>query len=139
MAIPITLCLLWASPLLIAADTASDTERLKQQAPVIPDLKKAAVIATGYESSGIDVSSTAHRIVITVTDSKLLQATSMEREREASKIASAIAKTIAGKTPFDQVMLIRVDYVTRQGGQSKVVNSIDFAKDPKGVFRHHVS
>jgi hypothetical protein len=36
-------------------------------------------------------------------------------------------------------MIIRVDYVARQGGDSKVVNSIDFAKDPKGVFWHHVS
>ena len=139
MAVPIILCLLGASPLLVAADTASDAERVKQQTPLIPDLKKAAVTASGYDSSGIGVSSTAHRIVITVADSKLLQGTSGEREQEASKIASAVAATIAGKPQFDQVMIIRVDYVKRQGSNSKVISSIDFAKDPTGAFRHHVS
>jgi hypothetical protein len=64
--------------------------------PVIPDLKKAVVAATGYDSSGIDVSSTAYRIVITVADSKLLQGTSRNSGRRFPRLRPPLQQQLGG-------------------------------------------
>ena len=131
--------LLGSATFAVAADTASDAEQVKRQAVVLPKLKQSAVAATGYSDASVNVKSTAHRITVTLIDSKLVGATAREREIEASKIASAIGTSIAGKPEFGAVVIIHVDYVQGQGSKAKIIDGIDFNRDPKGDFRHHVS
>jgi hypothetical protein len=135
----LAMCVIALSSLGVGAASVSDAELAKQQLPLIPGVKKAATDASGNSASLIDVKSTAHRIVVTVTDGKLLSAPSAERELQASKIAAAIATAIAGKPQFEQVLVIRIDYAKQQGGTAVIVDGIDFTKDAQGVFRLHVT
>jgi len=52
---------------------------------------------------------------------------------------SAIAKAIAGKPEFAQVVIIHVDYVKQAGNKATVVQGIDFNKAPDGAFALHKS
>jgi hypothetical protein len=133
------MCVIALSALGAAAAPVSDAELAKQQLPLIPGVKKAATDASGNSASLIDVKSTAHRMVVTVTDSKLLSSPSTEREQQATKIAAAVASAIAGKPQFEQVLVIRVDYAKQQGGTAVIVDGIDFTKDAQGIFRLHVT
>jgi flagellar biosynthesis/type III secretory pathway protein FliH len=119
------------------ADVASDAAQAKRQATVIPDLQKAAANAAGYKTSEVQVNSTAHQVTIKVVDSKLNGAGAADRNAEASKIASAVAKAIAGKPDFAQVMTIHVDYLKQAGNSTAVVQGIDFNKTPDGAFTLH--
>jgi hypothetical protein len=112
-------------PVLVSGgDIASDTERVKQQEGAIPDLQKAGATAAGYKNSSIEVKSTAHQITITVVNSKLNGKMTTDRNAEASTIASAVAKAIAGKSEFAAVVMIHVDYVRRVGNNSTVIHAI---------------
>ena len=133
------MCIIALSSLGVFAAPVSDAELAKQQMPLIPGVKKAVADSIGNSASAIDVRSTAHRIVVTMTDSKLLLAPSDERQQEASKIAAAVAAAIAAKPQFDLVVIIRIDYVKQQGPTAVVVEGIDFTKDAQGVFRLHVT
>ncbi len=121
--------------LVLCADVASDTEQAKRQAAVFSTLQEAAAAATGYKKTSIEVKSTAHQVTIAVVNSKLNDGSTTERTAEASTIASACAKSIAGKSEFAGVVIIHVDYVKRLGSNSTVVEGIDFNKAPDGSFR----
>jgi ABC-type Na+ efflux pump permease subunit len=121
------------------ADIASDTERAKRQAAVFPTLQEAAAAATGYKKTSIEVKSTAHQVTIAVVNSKLNDGSRTERTAEASTIASACAKTIAGKSEFATVVIIHVDYVGRLGNNSTLIQGIDFNKAPDGSFKLHLT
>ena len=129
-----------STPVLVwSADSASDAERAKRQAAVSPTLHEAVAAATGYKKTSIEVKSTAHQVTIAVVNSKLIDGSTTERTAEASKIASACAKTIAGKSEFATVVIIHVDYVKRLGSSSTVVEGIDFNKAPDGSFKLHLT
>jgi ABC-type Na+ efflux pump permease subunit len=129
-----------STPVLVwGADIASDTERAKRQAAVFPTLQEAAASATGYKKTSIEVKSTAHQVTIAVVNSKLNDGSTTERTAEASTIASACAKTIAGKSEFATVVIIHVDYVGRLGNNSTLIQGIDFNKAPDGSFKLHLT
>ena len=129
-----------STPLLVwGADSASDAEQTKRQAAAFPTLQEAAASAAGYKKTSIEVKSTAHQITIAVVNSKLNDGSTTERTAEASTIASACAKTIAGKSEFAAVVIIHVDYVKRLGNGSTVVEGIDFNKAPDGSFKLHLT
>jgi hypothetical protein len=91
---------------------------VKRQAAVHRTLQEAAAAAAGDKKSGIEVKSTAHQITITVVNSKLNDGVTAERTAEASTIASACAKAIAGSSEFATIVIIHVDYVKRLGNKS---------------------
>ena len=129
-----------STPALVwSADTASDAEQAKRQAPVYAALQEAAATAAGYKKTSIEVKSTAHQVTIAVVNSKLNDGSTTERTAEASRIASACANTIAGKPEFAAVVIIHVDFVKRLGGSSTVVEGIDFNKAPDGSFKLHLT
>ncbi|MEI8327117.1 MAG: hypothetical protein WCH44_17500, partial [Betaproteobacteria bacterium] len=74
-----------------SADAATDKAQVTQQASQLPALVKAAAQAAGVKA--VAVSSAAHPLTVTVTDSPLAGA--LEREAQASKIAAAIEAGIA--------------------------------------------
>src|SRR6476660_4499474 len=111
-----------STPALVwSADTASDAEQAKRQAPIYPAVQEAAATAAGYKEASIEVKSTAHQVTIAVVNIKLNEGSTTERTAEASRIVSACANTIAGKPQFAAAVIIHVDYVKRLGGSSTEV------------------
>jgi hypothetical protein len=122
-----------------SADTALEIEQVKQQSMAIPVIQREVAIASGYDAKMIDITSTPHKVTITVINSKLNDAQNAFREAEASTMASTLASSIAGKAPFAQVIVIHVDYVKRTGNHDQAIQQLDFNKSPAGVFVAHKS
>lgn len=132
-----TLALLGAQLPAVAADVATDAKQVKQQAMFIPDLQRSVASVAGYQVQNVEVMSAAHQVTISVIDSKLNDGAKTDRHAEATRIADAVAKAIAGKPEFAQVMVIHVDYIKRTGTKSSMVQSIDFNKAADGTFQFH--
>jgi hypothetical protein len=122
-----------------AADVAADAAQVARQAASIPALQQSAATAAGYKAADLEVRSTAHQITITVVNSKLNVGLPVGRSSEASKIMQALEKSIAGRAEFGQVMMIHLDYVSRQGTDSKIIQGFDFNKSPSGSFVPHTT
>jgi ABC-type Na+ efflux pump permease subunit len=122
-----------------AADVAADAAQVARQAASIPAIKQSAATAAGYKATDLEVTSTAHKITITVVNSKLNAGLPTGRSNEASKIMQALEKSIAGRAEFGQVMAIHLDYVSRQGRDSKIIQGFDFNKSPSGSFVPHAT
>lgn len=121
----------------VAADVAADAAQVAIQAAAIPALQQSAATAAGYRVSDLEVKSTAHQITITIVNSKLNAGVPAGRSNEASKIAQALEKSIAARAEFGQVMIMHLDYVSRQGTKSKIIQGFDFNKSPSGTFVPH--
>jgi hypothetical protein len=122
-----------------AADVAADAAQVATQAASLPALKQSAATAAGYKTTDLEVKSTAHQISITVLNSKLNAGLAAGRSKEAATITLALEKSLAGRAEFGQVMMIHLDYVSRQGTESKVIQGFDFNKSPSGSFVPHVT
>jgi hypothetical protein len=133
------LALFASSGLAWSADTALETEQVKQQTMAMPGIQRDVAKATGNEVSMLDIKSTPHKITITVINSKLNTAQNADREAEATTMVSTLARAISGKAPFAQVVVIHVDYVKRTGSEDKAIQQIDFNKSPAGIFVGHKS
>jgi hypothetical protein len=122
-----------------SANTAAENEQVKQQTIAIPSLQQSVAKATGYDAKSIDITSSPHQVTITVVNSKLNDGVDTERKAEAATMVSTLARAVAGKAPFAQVMVIHVDYVKRTGSSDKSIDRLDFNKSPAGIFVAHSS
>jgi hypothetical protein len=123
----------------LAADVAADAAQVAKQAASIPALQRSAASAAGYKPVDVEVKSTAHQITVTVVNSNLNGGLPAGRSSEAEKIVRALEKSIAGKAEFGQIIIMHVDYVSRQGADSKIIQGLDFNKSPSGSFVPHKS
>ena len=89
----------------------------------------------------VEIVATKVQFVVTVMNSPLADQRSADRNMEASRIASAISRTISAKPDFKSIQAIHVDYVKRtaDGRSTKKVDAIDFRKDPQGNFQHQIT
>jgi hypothetical protein len=123
-----------------AAPFAAPYAQSAPQETSLNEVKKAVLDATGYDGGSVELVSTKIQLVVTIVNSKLIDRPSNEREREAERIASTIAHTVAGKPEFESIQAIHVDYVRRQAdGHTDRIDGIDFRKDPQGNFQHHIT
>jgi hypothetical protein len=122
-----------------SANTAAETEQVKQQMIAIPGLQQEVAKATGNDAKNIDITSSPHQVTITVVNSKLNEGVDANRRAEASTMVSTFARAVAEKAPFAQVMVIHVDYVKRTGNSDKAIQRYDFNKSPAGIFVAHSS
>lgn len=120
-----------------SADTASDTAQVKLQASSLAEIEALTEATGSYKPKDVELNSTAHQMTVTIINSKLNTATVTDREAEANKMVSAIARAIADKPAFSQLPVIHVVYVKRQGRKIVPVQSIDFFKTPAGIFVLH--
>jgi hypothetical protein len=113
----------------------------QQQMRSFPDIQQAIVAITGYDSRGVELTTTGHQLVVTLFNSKLLDAQSSVRETEASKIVEGVTKVVAPRPEFKTVSSIRIDYVKCQAedDHSHLEDSIEFRRAADGTFRHHIS
>ena len=123
-----------------AQDEPAMSELSKQQMRSFPDIQKAIVAMTGYETPAVELTTTGHQLVATLVNSKL-SAQSTARKSEASTIVSGITQAFASKPEFRTVSSIRIDYVSRRAkdDHSHIEDSIEFRRGMDGTFRHHVS
>ncbi len=133
----------------VVAAQAESTEKTVEQVPAaadrlrasVPELKQAVLAATRYDAASLNLTATPLDIVVTLVNSKLASGPNAPREVEANKIAGVIADAISGKPEFAEVQSIHVDYITRDadGDHARTIDKIDFRKDAKGQFQHHIS
>jgi hypothetical protein len=122
-----------------SANTAAETEQVKQQTIAIPSLRQEIAKATGNDAKNIDITSSPHQVTITVVNSKFNEGGDADRKTEAATMVSTLARAISEKAPFAQVMVIHVDYVKRTGNSDKTIDRFDFNKSPAGIFVAHTS
>jgi hypothetical protein len=120
-------------------DIDSNPELEKLQASAVPGIRRAAADAAGYKLTDIVAKNSAHLVTITIVNSKLNNAGTLERKNEASVISTAVAHAIAGKPEFADIMMIHVDYVKRKGNHDDVIEGLDFNKNPAGDFSPHIT
>ena len=104
-----------------------------------PDLQGLIAAATEYPKSSVEVSSANHQMTIGMVNGTLNSGSRGERNAEAGRITSLVAKTMAGRPEFADVLVIHVDFIQRLGDHSTVVQAIDFRKAPNGTFEFHVT
>jgi len=124
-----------ASVVPFAASHAQST----QQETSLNAVQKAVVDATGYDAAAIELTATKIQFVVTIVNSKLNGQPSYQRENEAMRIATTIARSVAAKPEFKGIQAIHVDYVKRESGHTETIDGIDFRKDAQGNFQHHVT
>ena len=61
------------------------------------------------------------------------------RTTEAARIGPIVSEVISGKADANNIHTIRVQYLARSNMGAKVVDSIDFRKDPSGSFQFHAT
>lgn len=105
----------------------------------IAALKQAIIRTTANDAETIQVSATSIQVIVTVMDSPLLAATNAEREGEARLIAGAIEEVILHRPALGKVQALHVDYARNVTGkdEKKVIDGVDFRRDPRGTFQLH--
>jgi hypothetical protein len=105
------------------------------------EVKQAILTANGYEPAAIELTATNVQFVVTLVNSKFISGPASRRESEASRIAAAIAGVIAEVPEYKGIQAIHIDYISRKpdGSASRIIDGIDFRKDPQGKFRHHIT
>lgn len=83
-----------------SADTATDTGQITLQTASIPTLRQSIASAGGYDLKAIELKHTAHQLTATIVNSKQNGASSVDREKEAVAMVSAMEAGIAGKPEF---------------------------------------
>jgi hypothetical protein len=129
------LMLLWIAPA-AAAQPAGPRDAS------LDDVKSAILAKTGYDAKSIELQTTSASIIVTVVNSRLAdQAEAAPRENEAIMIVRAIADSIADRPEFKAIQAIHIDYVKRKSGdaRSEIIDGIDFIKNQRGIFVHHVT
>jgi hypothetical protein len=117
---------------------AQDAPYHRIQQSVLADVRVSIVRAIGAQDQTVEVTVTDKILIVSRVNSNMNGSTHAGRDNEATAIASIVSKAITGKPEFDNLVVLRVAYVTRSAaGDSAVVDSIEFREDPKGAFRFH--
>lgn len=130
-----------ASAPVFEAVRAQPVQSQGQHGTSLKEVKDAVLAATGYGGQAVELTATKVQFVITLVNSKLVGRPAADRENEARRIASVVAGKIADKPEFQGIQAIHVDYVMRDAGRghTRTIDGIDFRKDPKGNFQHHIT
>lgn len=121
----------------LAADAATDRAQMRQQSASLPTVQRAAAAALGVAPPRVEVRSEGHQLTVSVVDAA--EANPSSRSRDAQTVVGAVERAIDGRPGFDQVMLIHVDFVSRQGKGARIVKGFDFNRSPSGSFVPHTT
>lgn len=110
-----------------------------QQTAVLADIEKSIARAVGAQANTVEVSVIGNIFTVARVNSNLNEASHGARDNEATAIASIVSKEIVDKPEFRNIIAIRVQYRTRSEppGSDKVIDTVDFRKDPTGAFQFH--
>jgi hypothetical protein len=108
------------------------------QQSVLADIRAAIARSIGAQDETVEIAVTDKVLIVMRVNSNMNESTHIGRDNEAAAIAAIVSKAISGKPDFDNVVTLRVDYVARAvGGDSNVIDSVEFREGPKGDFRFH--
>jgi hypothetical protein len=113
---------------------------LHAQAPSpIPRQLQATISRTiGAQDGSVEITVSGNIITVLRINSNMNQSTHGSRGNEANAIAPIMSKAIAASPALKTLHTIRVQYVIRSApAADKVIDTIDFRKDPSGSFEFH--
>jgi hypothetical protein len=101
----------------------------------------ALIAQKGYEADSFNIDKKAAMLTISLFDSKLLLASAQERQSEAADIVSTIQRQMTKNREFESIQTVHVDYLHSRLGKAngKLIDGIEFYRDPDGVLRYHQS
>jgi hypothetical protein len=107
----------------------------------LQNFRASIIQMLGAQDGTVDLKIAGGILMISRVDSTLNQANHPARDGEASRIASLVVTLIVGKPEFNKIHTIRVQYVGRikTSGHEKIIDTIDFRRDPSGVFHFHTT
>ncbi len=107
----------------------------------LENIRTAVIKVIGTRGDRVEVLVSGNILAIARVNSAMNQTGHAARDSEASRIAAAVAKTIAGNPEFENIHTIRVRYVNRarSGTHGRVIDTVDFRKDPSGAFVFHAT
>ena len=117
-------------------DTAKASTGASQQAPLASQLQKAVVDATGYGRDAVEVTVAGAQVIVNITDPRLLGADHSARDAEAAKVSGSLAGALGSGAAAAAIQAIHVNYVD---SNKKIVDGIDFRRNPEGRFLKDVT
>ena len=104
----------------------------------LANIRASIVWKIGAGDQTIEVTSTDKILTVLRVNSHMNQSTHTDRNNEAMAIGETVAGAIEGRSEFKSLIVIRVEYVSRPvGGKARIIDTVDFRKDPKGIFQFH--
>jgi hypothetical protein len=123
---------------------AQSSSILQAQAPqdgprisVLADMRTSIIRAIGAEDQTVELEVGGDILTVLRINSNMNQATHAGRDNEATAIVAIVSKAISGRAEFGNLITVRVQYSMRSGGDSNVIDTVEFRKDPSGLFQYH--
>jgi hypothetical protein len=107
----------------------------------IENLRTSVVRTIGAQDNQVEAGIKGKILVVSRINSNLSEGTHGARNNEASAIASVVSKALADKLEYKYIIAIRVEYMTRNisQGHRKVIDTVEFRKNPDGTFQSHIT
>ena len=107
----------------------------------LQSIRAAVMQAIGAEDHSVEVSVAGKVLIVARINSTMNEAGHGARDGEASRIAPVVSTVFADKPEFKSIHTIRVQYLSRSkpNGSDKIIDTVDFRKDPSGVFSLHTT
>ena len=132
----------WSMVLALMALAAGKAPaQMPQQNPILQDIRASIVRTIGVQDSSVEAEIKGNILTVLRVNSELNQVSHAARNSEASAIGSVVSKAIADKPDYKNIHTIRVQYVSRAsaGSRSKIIDTVDFRKNPNGNFPMHTT
>ena len=104
-------------------------------------IRQAIVTNLGAPDNTVEMSRSGDILIVLRVNSTMNNAihTRGEFNKEAAAIASVLSRAIADDAEYKKIHTIRVQYLNRSGSSTKdrIIDTIDFRKNPNGAFDMH--
>ncbi len=134
----IAACLCAATNTMALAQTPSPGDD-RQRTAILENIKKSVIQKVGAQENTVEVAISGNILTVARVNSNLNDANHGARNNEAIAIAPVVIKAIEDSPEFKTIHTIRVQYLVRLklGEKGKVLDTVDFRKDPNGKFQFH--
>lgn len=118
------------------ATTPEETLKINNE-----EIRLAVVNSIGARDKTVEIVVEDHVFKVLRVNSNMTKSNHQGVNNEATTIASIVSKNIKNKLEYADILAIRVEYVKRSGtpSKNKIVDSVNFRKNPNGVFVLHVT
>jgi hypothetical protein len=132
--------MLAACSIVLALATAGKAvAQAPQQNGFLEDIRGSIVRTVELPDNSVEVAIQGNVLVVLRVNSELNRVSHSARNSDASAIGAVVSKAIADKSEYKNIHTIRVQYVSRAGSRSKVIDTVDFRKNPTGNFPLHAT
>ena len=110
-----------------------------QRTSVLENIQKSVIQKVGAQEKTVEVTIRGNILTVVRVNSNLNDSSHGARTNEAIAIASVVTKAIEVSPKFKDAHTIRVQYLARSDStaKGKVLDTVDFRKDPSGKFQFH--